>query len=126
MSFMTELRRLTRLVLVWYVLFVGVSVLAATLQPKTMEVVCSSMGLMKVVVQGEGGDSPGAQQHGLPAVRPRHARPAAAHGGRSGPCARCPRAHRAAFARGRADRTHGPAFALSRAARFELILVEPG
>jgi hypothetical protein len=53
----TLLRRLARLVLVWYVLFVGVSVLAATLQPKTMEVVCSSMGLMKVVVQGEGGDT---------------------------------------------------------------------
>jgi len=51
------LRCLVRLVLVWYVLFVGVSVLAATLQPKTMEVVCSSMGLMKVVVQGEGGDA---------------------------------------------------------------------
>ena len=51
------LRRLARLVLVWYVLFVGVSVLAATLQPKTMDVVCSSMGLMKVVVQGEGGDA---------------------------------------------------------------------
>ncbi len=51
------LRRLTRLVLVWYMLFVGVSVLAATLQPKTMDVVCSSMGLMKVVVQGEGGDA---------------------------------------------------------------------
>jgi hypothetical protein len=51
------LRRLTRLVLVWYVLFVGMSVLAATLQPKTMNVVCSSMGLMKLVVQGEGGDA---------------------------------------------------------------------
>ena len=51
------LRRLARLVLVWYVLFVGVSVLAATLQPKTMDVVCSSMGLMKLVVQGEGGDA---------------------------------------------------------------------
>ncbi len=48
-------RRLcARWVLVWYVLFVGVSVLAATLQPKTMDVVCSSMGIMKVVVQGEG------------------------------------------------------------------------
>ncbi|MBP8149256.1 MAG: hypothetical protein KAY21_06020 [Limnohabitans sp.] len=45
---------LSRLVLVWYVLFVGVSVLAATLQPKTMDVVCSAMGIMKVVVQGEG------------------------------------------------------------------------
>ncbi len=48
------LHRLARLVLVWYVVFVGVSVLAATLQPKTMEVVCSSMGVMKLVVQGEG------------------------------------------------------------------------
>ncbi len=51
------LRRLARLVLAWYVLFVGVSVLAATLQPKTLDVVCSSMGIMKVVVQGEGGDA---------------------------------------------------------------------
>ena len=49
--------RLARLVLAWYVLFVGVSVLASTLQPKTMEVVCSSMGIMKLVVQGEGGDA---------------------------------------------------------------------
>ena len=48
------LRKLSRLVLVWYVLFVGASVLAATLQPKTMDVVCSAMGIMKVVVQGEG------------------------------------------------------------------------
>ena len=51
------LRRLARLVLAWYVLFVGVSVLAATLQPKTMDVVCSSMGIMKVVVQGEGDEA---------------------------------------------------------------------
>lgn len=51
------LRRLARLVLVWYVLFVGVSVLAATLQPKTMDVVCSSMGIMKVVVNDDGSDA---------------------------------------------------------------------
>jgi hypothetical protein len=51
-------RTCARWVLAWYVLFVGVSVLAATLQPKTMEVVCSTMGLMKVVVQGEGEASP--------------------------------------------------------------------
>ena len=49
--------RLARLVLALYVLFVGVSVLASTLQPKTMEVVCSSMGIMKLVMQGEGGDA---------------------------------------------------------------------
>lgn len=52
-----SLRRLARLVLVWYVLFVGVSVLAGTLQTKAVDVVCSSMGIMKVVVQGEGGDA---------------------------------------------------------------------
>ena len=52
------LHRLARLVLVWYVLFVGVSVLASTLQPKTMEVVCSSMGIMKLVVQGEESETP--------------------------------------------------------------------
>jgi hypothetical protein len=51
------LHRLASLVLAWYVLFVGVSVLASTLQPKTMEVVCSSMGIMKLVLQGEGDDS---------------------------------------------------------------------
>jgi hypothetical protein len=51
------LHRLARLVLVWYVLFVGVSVMASMLQPKTMEVVCSSMGIMKLVVPGEGGDA---------------------------------------------------------------------
>lgn len=51
------LRRLARLVLVWYVLFVGVSMLAATLQPKTMDVVCSSMGVMKVVVSDDGSDA---------------------------------------------------------------------
>ncbi|MFM2261816.1 MAG: hypothetical protein RI959_492 [Pseudomonadota bacterium] len=53
----STLRRFARLVLVWYVLFVGVSVLAATLQPTAMDVVCSTMGIMKVVVQGEGCDA---------------------------------------------------------------------
>ena len=53
----SPLRRLARLALTWYVLFLGVSVLAATLQPRTMDVVCSSMGIMKVVVQGEGGEA---------------------------------------------------------------------
>lgn len=46
-------RPLSRLVLLGYLLFLGVSGLTATLQPKTMEVVCSAMGLMKLVVQGE-------------------------------------------------------------------------
>lgn len=53
LQFLRNARFITRLVLVWYVLFVGVAVLAATLQPKSMEVVCSSMGVMKVVVSGD-------------------------------------------------------------------------
>lgn len=40
-----------RLVLAWYVLFVAVSVMASVAQPRSMEVVCSSMGVMKVIVQ---------------------------------------------------------------------------
>ena len=46
-------RPLSRLVLLWSLFFVGVSGLAASLQPKSMEVVCSAMGVMKLVVQGE-------------------------------------------------------------------------
>ena len=67
-------RQLSRLVLVWYVLFVGVSVLAATLQPKTMEVVCTSMGVMKLVVQGEG-EGPMASS-GMDCPQCAHATPA--------------------------------------------------
>ena len=68
------LRQLSRLVLVWYVLFVGVSVLAATLQPKTMDVVCSTMGIMKVVVQGEGEVAPVSSSMDCPLCA--HATPA--------------------------------------------------
>lgn len=114
----TTRRLCARWVLAWYVLFVGVSVLAATLQPKTMDVVCSAMGIMKVVVQGEGEAPPVDQQHGLPDVRSRHTRIAAAHGGGFGPCPRCTRVHRASLARGAAAGPHRAAAALSRAACF--------
>jgi hypothetical protein len=60
------LRQLSRLVLVGYVMFVGVSVLAATLQTKTMDVVCSTMGVMKLVVQGEDGEIPLSASMGCP------------------------------------------------------------
>lgn len=49
-----------RRTLAWWLLSIqllvlGVSVLAAALSPKTLEVVCSSMGVMKVVVGGDEG-----------------------------------------------------------------------
>jgi hypothetical protein len=54
----STLRRLARLVLVWYMLFVGVSVLTSALQPaNTMTVVCSTMGVMKMVVGDDGTDT---------------------------------------------------------------------
>lgn len=72
---LTTTRRLcARWVLAWYVLFVGASVLAATLQPKTMDVVCSAMGIMKVVVQGEGDAAPVSSSMDCPLCA--HATPA--------------------------------------------------
>ena len=41
-----------------YLLVLGISVLAAMLRPQAMEVVCSGMGVMKVVVAGQE-DAPG-------------------------------------------------------------------
>lgn len=49
-----------RRTLAWWLLSIqllvlGVSALAAALSPKTLEVVCSSMGVMKVVITGDEG-----------------------------------------------------------------------
>lgn len=44
---------LTRLVLVWFVLSVGVAVASPMVSPKAMDLVCTSGGSMKLVVQGE-------------------------------------------------------------------------
>jgi hypothetical protein len=72
----TTQRLCARWVLAWYVLFVGVSVLAATLQPKTMDVVCSAMGIMKVVVQGEGQGEATAVSSSMDCPMCAHATPA--------------------------------------------------
>lgn len=47
-----------RIVLAWYLLFVGVCVLAAVIQPRSIEVVCSAMSVMKLVVQGDDSQAP--------------------------------------------------------------------
>jgi hypothetical protein len=52
-------RRLARWLLAAYLLVLGISVLAAMLRPQAMEVVCSGMGVMKVVASQE--DAPGLQ-----------------------------------------------------------------
>lgn len=45
--------QLARFVLVWFALSVGVAIASPVVSPKTMDLVCSSMGSMKLVVQGD-------------------------------------------------------------------------
>jgi hypothetical protein len=54
---MQTLRRstqITRLVLVWFVLSLGVAIASPAVNPKVMELVCSSAGAVKLVALGEG------------------------------------------------------------------------
>ena len=44
---------ITRLVLVWFVLSVGVAIASPVLNPKGVDMVCTGTGMMKLVVQGD-------------------------------------------------------------------------
>ena len=55
---------LTRLVLVWFALSVGVAIASPMVNPQAMDLVCTSTGSMKLVVQGED-DSTAASSHTL-------------------------------------------------------------
>ncbi len=48
---------LTRLVLVWFALFIGISVASPLVKPQTAQMVCSAMGGMKMVMGDDAGDS---------------------------------------------------------------------
>ena len=63
-------RRLAGWLLAGYLLVLGVSALAAALSPKTLEVVCSSMGVMKVVIAGDEGSPELRTSMDLRAARP--------------------------------------------------------
>ncbi len=54
---------LTRLVLVWFALSVGVAIASPMVNPQAMDLVCTSTGSMKLVVQGE--DDSTASSHTL-------------------------------------------------------------
>jgi hypothetical protein len=45
--------QLTRLVLVWFALSVGVAIASPVVHPQGMDLVCTSTGSMKLVVQGD-------------------------------------------------------------------------
>ncbi len=50
-------RFLTRLVLVWFALAIGVAVAAPVLRSGALELVCSGSGAMKLVVKGQDGQA---------------------------------------------------------------------
>ena len=55
---MQTLRRahfLARLVLVWFALSLGVAAASPLVQPRVMELVCSSAGMVKILVQTDDG-----------------------------------------------------------------------
>lgn len=56
--FMQQLRntiQITRLVLVWFALSVGVAIASPVLNPAGMDLVCTGTGTMKLVLQGDDG-----------------------------------------------------------------------
>ena len=55
--------QITRLVLVWFALSVGVAIASLIVNPHGMDLVCSSTGSMKLVVQGD--DDASASSHTL-------------------------------------------------------------
>ena len=58
MQTLRNAHRLARFVLVWFVLFVGVSVASPLVNPQASQMVCSAMGGMKMVSPDEaGGDT---------------------------------------------------------------------
>jgi Protein of unknown function (DUF2946) len=53
-----QARHLTRWVLVWFALSLGVAIAAPLLNPQAMELICSSSGVMKVLIKnGDGSTS---------------------------------------------------------------------
>jgi hypothetical protein len=58
--------QLTRLVLVWFALSVGVAVASPVLNPKGVDMVCTGTGMMKLVVQGDDGRAASAKTMDCP------------------------------------------------------------
>jgi hypothetical protein len=63
MQVMRNAIQLTRLVLVWFALSVGVAIASPVVNPHSMDLVCTSSGSMKLVVQGD--DDVAASSHTL-------------------------------------------------------------
>jgi hypothetical protein len=53
MQYLRNTTNIIRFVLVWFALSVGVAIASPMVQPKAMDMVCTSTGTMKLVVQGD-------------------------------------------------------------------------
>jgi len=53
MQYLRNTANIIRFVLVWFALSVGVAIASPMVQPKAMDMVCSSTGSMKLVAQGD-------------------------------------------------------------------------
>ena len=53
MQYLRNTPNIIRFVLVWFALSVGVAIASPIVQPKAMDMVCTSTGSMKLVVQGD-------------------------------------------------------------------------
>ena len=58
MQTLRHARQLTRFVLVWFALALGVAMASPLVSPKSIDVVCSSGGVMKMVASDDGDTSP--------------------------------------------------------------------
>jgi hypothetical protein len=68
MSFLQSLRNahhLTRLVLVWFALFVGVAVASPLVNPEGVQLVCTTAGSVKLLQLDADGEEAQGSQHGL-------------------------------------------------------------
>jgi hypothetical protein len=57
MHYLRNTTHIIRFVLVWFALSVGVAIASPMVQPKAMDMVCTSTGNMKLVVQGDNDSS---------------------------------------------------------------------
>lgn len=65
LQFLRQAQLLTRFVLVWFALSIGVAIASPIVNPQAMELVCSGSGAMKLLVKSEDGGKEVSNGHTL-------------------------------------------------------------
>ena len=66
MQTLRQSRQLTRFVLVWFALALGVAMASPLVSPKSLDLVCSSGGVMKLVASDDGDEAPSSSAMDCP------------------------------------------------------------